>query len=276
MPQDDQTDQHGRAANHKDSRAAKFGLRLIVLAGSVFLTALLFVSIFHPNMSERVKFFTVTTLSLFVLVAVAVQAVIYRRQWGVMERQWIAMQRSLTQTDEMIEKMQGQLDVMREQSNASQITAKATEKSVQLAEQHAINTQRAYVLFRGAGITENRWDEIAVLVDIVNSGNTPASNVQIFANVDISDHVPILNVNSIAWERGGGVLAPKERMTKTLRIEPSEDQDNGRREETMYLYVWGAIRYKDIFDQNRCTTFCVFNEFPSTDFKNCSTGNQAD
>jgi hypothetical protein len=62
-------------------------LRWILVAGAILFVALLFGSVFIPNLTERVKFFTANALSLSVLVAIIVQVYIYRRQWQMMERQ---------------------------------------------------------------------------------------------------------------------------------------------------------------------------------------------
>src|SRR5689334_6924184 len=61
-------------------------LKVLILGGILF-GALLMVSVFAPNMSERIKFFTVNALSLLVLLAIAIQAFIYHQQREVMERQ---------------------------------------------------------------------------------------------------------------------------------------------------------------------------------------------
>ncbi len=81
-------------AKEDDSKASRtkplpqvspVGVRRIIIAGLILLVTLLLVSVFLPNMSERVKFFTVNALSLLVLLAIVVQAYIYRGQWEVMQ-----------------------------------------------------------------------------------------------------------------------------------------------------------------------------------------------
>jgi hypothetical protein len=62
-------------------------LTKVLFFGGILLAALLMVSVFAPNMSERIKFFTVNALSLLVLLAIAIQAFIYHQQREVMERQ---------------------------------------------------------------------------------------------------------------------------------------------------------------------------------------------
>lgn len=59
----------------------------IVAAGVAGVLAILFVSLFFPNLTERTKFFTTNALSVLVLDVIVVQAYIYSKQWDVMERQ---------------------------------------------------------------------------------------------------------------------------------------------------------------------------------------------
>jgi hypothetical protein len=68
-------------------------LRILVFGGILF-GALLIVSVFAPNMSERIKFFTVNALSLLVLLAIAIQAFIYHQQREIMERQLKATEKA--------------------------------------------------------------------------------------------------------------------------------------------------------------------------------------
>lgn len=100
MPQNDEANGNPNKANknNKGSKERNTGLWLIVLAGCIFLGVLLFVSIYLPNMAERVKFFTVNALSISILVAIAVQAFIYLRQQEIMRGQLGVMKANIRQT----------------------------------------------------------------------------------------------------------------------------------------------------------------------------------
>lgn len=50
----------------------------------ILLVVLILVSIFHPNMDERIKFLTANLLNLFILAVVSVQALIYWQQKRIM------------------------------------------------------------------------------------------------------------------------------------------------------------------------------------------------
>jgi hypothetical protein len=191
------------------------GLRRIFVVGGILLAVLLVVSIFAPYMSERVKFFTVNALSILVLVAIVVQAYIYRRQWETMDRQLTAFenqtaqnewafranQRHANATQAQMEKqstaMQGQLDAMERQAQlmsesliisssaiavsernaiAAELSAKAAERSVEVMRESYIATTRAYIGIRRIVIGALVVGQIpTVTVVWHNGGNTPAS-----------------------------------------------------------------------------------------------------
>lgn len=100
MPQDDEANGNPDSANknNKGPKERNAGLWVIVVAGGIFLGVLLFVSIYLPNMTERVKFFTVNALSISILVAIAVQAFIYLRQQEIMRGQLDIMKAGVRQT----------------------------------------------------------------------------------------------------------------------------------------------------------------------------------
>lgn len=150
------------------------GLRWILGCGVVVLLGLLAASIFVPNLSERVKFFTVNALSVLVFFVILVQAYIYRKQWDIMERQYKisrgqaitlhqqslamheqadAMTDTLIETRKMVElnqlafeinqkqsakqmsNMEGQLAAMRQLASAGELQAKAAEMSAKVHQQ---------------------------------------------------------------------------------------------------------------------------------------------
>src|SRR6266545_198644 len=78
--------------NHNPLSAAKtlfkalpIGLRRIIYAALIIFIGIVGIAILHPSMNERWKFGTEMTLNLLILLAIAVQAYIYTKQWGAME-----------------------------------------------------------------------------------------------------------------------------------------------------------------------------------------------
>jgi predicted membrane protein len=96
------------AENTPDSRSNKT-LRWVIAIGALAWLFVILASVYHPYLTERIKFFTGSTLSLFVLLAVIVQAIIYRGQWKA---------------------MQGQLDAMKEQAGVMRESLMETRKIV--------------------------------------------------------------------------------------------------------------------------------------------------
>lgn len=70
---------------------ASTGMRWVFIGGGIAWLALLVIAIGHPGITARVKFFSDSTLNLFIVLAVIAQVLIYRKQWDVMERQWRAV-----------------------------------------------------------------------------------------------------------------------------------------------------------------------------------------
>src|SRR5690348_5158094 len=117
MPEVDQSDsnsnktaQPNRNALSADYARFKFlpvGLRRIVVSALLLWLVVIGVSTFLPNLRERVKFFTESTLSLSVLLVGAVQAYIYQKQREAMDKQSSAIEGQLnamlTQTEQFTE-----------------------------------------------------------------------------------------------------------------------------------------------------------------------------
>jgi hypothetical protein len=172
-------------------------LRWIIFGGFVLFIILLLISIFLPYLTERLKFFTVNLLSLLVLVIIAIQALISRRQWGVMQEQTAIAQKATTAAElsskaaeqsiklaqenaastqiameSQIQAMREQLEAMKVQANASRTFAEAAERSVEVTRQ---------ALAANVGIREIKMSGFVVgqiptlYVTWYNGGQTPAS-----------------------------------------------------------------------------------------------------
>jgi hypothetical protein len=255
MPQDDHANNDSSEANKKNNSASHAGLRWILITGIVLLLALLSLSIFHPNLSERVKFFTVNALSLLVLAAIAVQAYIYRRQWE-------AMQDSLAETRKMVEQ--------------NERAVEAAERSLEIAQENTVYAQRAYVSISKGSVWVTEEGGLFKM-EIKNFGNTPANDVQIFSVAEVKEEPPVLDMSSAKWTQVG-LLAPQwyiERFVPTASEITTEQRRliaNG----SLKLFCSGVIQYQDFFGQTRHTKFCFYQRFGSIRFGPCATGNEAD
>ena len=96
------------------------GIVLIVAVGG--LIGLSVLAYYRVNSySVRLAFVAATALPFFTLLAIVYQAVVYRRQWNV-------MQQSITQTEQVIGKMQLQLNEIQKQSGILDKTLAETAK----------------------------------------------------------------------------------------------------------------------------------------------------
>lgn len=162
--------------------------------GAIGLLILLLVSYLHPSMAERVKFFTVNALSVLVLVAIVVQAIIYRRQWAVMESQRTAMQLQIAAMewqagiseiqagllDKQVIAMRDGLAETRKMVEQNERAVNAAEASAKHGEETLRISQRAYVGVKLHPILQ--WNEFAqpvITLFFANTGHTPAKEAEL-------------------------------------------------------------------------------------------------
>jgi hypothetical protein len=172
------------------------------------------------------------------------------------------MQHGLSQTDQVIEKMQGQLELMREQVIASEAQFRVAGEGIRVAEKNAIYANRAYVAASIDRITEGFRFHLRV----ENSGNTPANDVRISYGCNLRDKAPVDKAENgqisyhsdWAYEEGLGVIAAK---SSSILVTPKFNQLTGPEHQKWKLgqikfYCWGLISYDDIFKERRLTWFC--------------------
>jgi hypothetical protein len=253
MPQNDQTNNNSSEANKQDDSTshatirAKFsGLRLIIVAGCILVLALLFLSIYLPYLTERVKFFTVNLLSLLVLAAIAVQAYIYRKQWEV---------------------MQGQLGVMRE-------TIAENRRNFYVIE-------RAYVSISHIQFTDNPETEQmrTIQIEIINGGRTPAWDVRMRVRVSVEDPTSdksrpyVKTADHVETRSIPRVLLPSK--TEPVIIKPDITVSESMSLEVMDLsgiFVRGEIYFTDISEKEQALPFCFVWKPKTPFFENCKRG----
>lgn len=117
--------------------------------------------------------------------------------------------------------------------------------------------QRAYVNVRPAGIhILGDRDEAVAHVEICNGGNLPATMVKWFIKHDFSSRIDWFTGGiDTRFVAGGNVLAPHAQMTQgsaPIAVGP----DALRKQNGRYLYIWGAVTYRDGFGKKRSATFC--------------------
>jgi len=238
MPETTQADSAQQKLDKKKNQILDPGMKRILTLGIVVLVMLLIFT--FAQASGRIPFFTQNFLSLLVLVAIATQAYIYRRQWEVMERQGNEIERQSEQ-----------------------------------AREHAIHTLRAYISIR---VVVPAYPK-QILVEIVNFGQTPAHHVQFAHRVAVRDMRESPDAREQEFDWGllpGAPLAPTMSNEKHLLLGGIPDSDMAKLHDPKYrLFFWGIIRYRDIFRKTRYTRFAGFYSVEHKVIGTCSSGNDA-
>jgi hypothetical protein len=131
----------------------------------------------------------------------------------------------------------------------AQQSAEAAMKSVAISEDTAKRQLRAYVALRDATIALSQPPDepaVASLVNVVNSGTTPAFNISaqtgLFIGPDESELPPIPPV-----ERVKLTLGKDTPYTFANRLLPSPEMMAAVREGRLNVYAFGRIEYDDAF-----------------------------
>jgi hypothetical protein len=207
MPEENHAKTNNSEESHPDEEASQAGLWRIAAIAAVLAVTIVGVAFLWIKEPDRVAFITVNLLSLSVLIAITVQAYIYKKQWDAMQGQLKAMEDGLTETRKMVghneravraaeqnvelarqsaaqtesamlqqqNAVNAQLDMMKEQTEAARISAKAAEESVK-ATQEAFRVGEAPYF----GITIIYFTDFVVgrkvglNIGFLNGGRTPA------------------------------------------------------------------------------------------------------
>src|ERR1019366_6432059 len=118
--------------------------------------------------------------------------------------------------------------------------------------------QRAYVLVEASEIRYLAQQRpVEVWISIKNNGLTPAFELERWATI-FATKFPHTKFERAAFSNARSVLGPSGavdfgpiRMSRDLTFAESEEVAGG----TMAIYVYGEIRYCDIYQKVRCTNF---------------------
>ena len=144
-----------------------------------------------------------------------------------------------------------------------------------------INQTRAWITVKHAAFGEvQEGQKIKSIVKFINSGNSPALNMTIHNNSGIryttspepDELVPIDSPNPSKAVVGPQVEHNAPVFTKEITDKRLID---GINEGTLYIYVWGVVKYEDIFGIKRETGFRLKSVPKATVFKICKDGNYA-
>jgi len=231
----------------------------IIIAATILLGGLAFIAWYFVNEhSERIKFMTVNALSLLILVVIAIQAYIYRKEWRVMEGQWQAMQESLKHAERAVE--------------VSERNAAAAEKSVELAKETLYVGEAPYF-----GITNIEIINLAVgycpqiKITFMNGGKTPAWNFYALAFIFVGYRPDVGGEKfTIQPQLGnlGDTFIPsgKEKTIHYVRTDfrlTQEQETAMRGDSPQRFFVIGTAHYRNMKGDKLWYEFCGIY-YPST------------
>ena len=156
-------------------------------------------------------------------------------------------------------------DSSRKSANAAIKAAEASERAIEITEETAKRELRAYLTVRiGGGDQQDRHKRqfFAVRPQIINSGKTPAYEMNWWAKADILP-VPLpddFNFPSQSDTETHSLTIGPGQDLYLLAIHPRYVPDSEAREiivgNDKRVYVWGEITYVDAFGESRSTKFC--------------------
>lgn len=239
MPQTDHANSDSNKANENDASTSRAGLRWITFGCCIAFLALLFLSIYLPNLTERVKFFTTNLLSLLVLAVIVFQAYVNRRQWEAMEAQ--------AKTSETAAK-------------AAELSAKAAKQSAEIAAQSFAIGERPEVY-----IKKVEMDDLVVgrptrmHFTFCNAGRITAHKLW----VEISGSLRPADDKSVIWHIKATPdytesIPPthERRFLPSLPIKLTREELSGLQFGTLILLIFGVFRYEDAASREYETPFC--------------------
>lgn len=231
-------------------------LRGILLGGAVLLIVLLLISVFLPNLSERVKFFTVNALSLLVLLAIVVQTYIYRRQADTMEKQGSAMRGQLAA-------MEWQAGILEIQTSLVDKQVTAMQEQLEIMKRQLENSavgERAYLIIEDVVFIE-KGEHPRLMYTLFNGGRTPAFNVTSNNEASLGTKPLADRLHSLGHPHDDVVDMPAGTKKQVEGTFPNFTVTKAHWGQvnagTLTLFVRGVFRYKDFQDIERRLPYCV-------------------
>ena len=187
---------------------------------------------------------------------------------------------------------QKQSKAMLNSATASGVQADAARSAVENSKQSLQATidgfhldQRPWVIpfqFRLAAELENGRDS-KVTVWVENTGKTPALDVISVSRTSLSGLEPVQpDLSTVTPIISRGVLAPEVKNfyfdTEGAHFKPPLLDVAAYQDARKKIYIQGLIRYRDSFNEQHWTTFCIQHKYgtPLDDFGYCEHGNDVD
>ncbi len=110
--------------------------------------------------------------------------------------------------------------------------------------------------------TEKKFP-VLVSAEIKNAGNTPAKNVQMAATWNVFRSAPeALYPSGLPEENNCGTIGPGALVQYPLDLSNAVVHETQIRSGELQLYVYGVIKYNDVFGGQHKTEWCLWFENP--------------
>jgi hypothetical protein len=192
------------------------------------------------------------------------QAKTMKGQLDVMEEQSRAMSEQVETMREQSEKMNNQLSIMQDQTKLMEETLEETRKTIEENNRTFKIGNRAYVNVCKAYLSDEigLGKTVEAVIEMVNKGNTPAWVERVVCQPALADanlseiRKPEKKASSSASVlrdgtfNAGAIIGPVDK-------EEMQAFESGE----SWIYVFGAIEYKDLFDEWHTTNFCLYQKY---------------
>ncbi len=155
------------------------------------------------------------------------------------------------------------------------------QKQTKIFQSQLINQTRAWITVKDASYQELReGQKIISTVKFINSGNSPALNLTIHNNVAIRNtpieapmkFIPINNPAPSVAVIGPQVLHKSIIVANVIANKALIEKINTG---DLLIYVWGVVKYDDIFNGKHETGYCLKSRVGTTIFDVCENNNYA-
>ena len=236
--QDSEEDVGNKGNNINSEKTATITI-IVIVAAVVFIILAIIAWGFVNEHSERIKFLTVNTLSLLVLVVIAIQAYIYRKQWH-------AMQQGLAETRKMVEQ--------------NERAVRAAEDSARTAQEALSAGARAYLMIEDMQLSPmligENW---AVMLTLYNGGRTPAWSLETASEAIIAWDFPPDIPRPSGFDKRELVIpaGTKKQIEIVFKMVVTDEDRKAVNGGAMIFFAVGQIRYRDFQKQMWVLPFCV-------------------
>lgn len=224
------------------------------------------------------RFPWVPTSQVCLAIFTGVMVIVLFFHWVTFKEHTQILQSQLASFQDETKILQSQLVSFQEQNKILQSQLASFREQTKISQSQLINQTRAWITVKGVSHQEIKaGQKLISSIEFINSGNSPALNLTIHNNCAIRKIPPPTPMELIPFkgEPSSAVLGPQiiSQSIITGDILMTEELINGIETGDLHIYVWGIVKYDDIFGQHRQTGYCFKNKLGTTRFDACPENN---